>query len=210
MPVSPQAVDLMQTLNFFFLLVSPPQKVIKDVAFFKSLILEALGHRYRSLYSTAHLSLLQYYDPHNESLLYRFSEQLTRIKPFEISIDGFDKFEKNGTIYLKIVNDQTFSELSQLLLGHTVTPHITIARGLNSTDFQKAWKLLKNLPYKFRFTCDCVTVLKRLNNRWQPHTELPLTLACVLTGQLAKHYLNVRTIPKSIGARHSKFTNAIE
>lgn len=177
----------MMLSNFFFLLVSPPQKVIEDVAFFKGLVLEILDHSYRSFHSTAHLSLLQYYDSHNESLLYTFSEQLTRIKPFEISIDGFGAFEKNGTIYLKITNRLPFSELSELLLGHAVVPHITIGRGLNPEDFQKAWKLVKNLPYKYRFTCNCVTVLKRFDNRWQPHTELPfskpLTSACVPTGR---------------------------
>src|SRR5688572_23184058 len=131
--------------NFFFLLVSPPQRVIEDVGSFKGLVLEILGHSYRSLYSTAHLTLRQYYDFHNESELYTYSERVAQVKPFEVFIDGFGAFERNGTIYLNVTNTLNLSELSKKISGRAITPHITIARGLKSKDFGIVWPQFKEL-----------------------------------------------------------------
>lgn len=163
--------------NFFFLLVSPSQKVIEDVAFFKGTVLEILGHPYRSLHSTAHLTLRQYYDFHNESELYTYSERVAQVKPFEVFIDGFGAFERNGTIYLNVTNTLNLSELSKKITGRAITPHITIARGLKSKDFGMVWPQFKERSYKYHFTCESISVLKRIDNRWRPHMELPFSKA---------------------------------
>jgi 2'-5' RNA ligase len=167
----------MPASNFFFLLVSLPQKVNDDVSSFKKLVFEILGHSYRSFHSTAHLTLRQYYDFHNESELYTYSESIEQVKPFGVHIDGFGKFERNGTIYLKVTNSPNLSELARKISGRAITPHVTIARGLSPKDFAIVWPHFEKLSYNYHFTCECVTVLKRIDNRWRPHMELPFSRA---------------------------------
>lgn len=161
--------------NLFFLLISPPQDIIGDVHSFKRQVWDCIGHYYDSAHSTAHLSLLQYEDHHNESLLYHFSERIATIKPFNIHLKGFRFFKSNGTIFLEPVNKVEIYELHERLTGKLMEPHITIARNLDAKDFDLAWKRLKNLSYTNSFTCHCITVLKRMESQWQLHSDLPLS-----------------------------------
>jgi len=158
--------------NLFFLLVSPPPSILEDVSYFKQQTWKRIGHSYQSLHSKAHLTLLQYVDFHNESRLYTYSDVISHIKSFTINIKGFGFFKNNGTIFLKPYAPD-LDELSGCL-GHTIAPHITIARNLKLIDFNVAWSALKKLSYSNSFKCDCITVLKRINNKWQPHLDLPL------------------------------------
>lgn len=160
--------------NLFFLLLSPPQDIIRDVFFFKRQVWNCIGHYYDGAHSTAHLSLLQYEDHHNESLLYTISDRISRLKPFTIRIKNFDFFENSGTIFLEPVNKPDICELHEKLTPSPIRPHITIARNLNPKDFHLARKAFKNLSHSNAFTCDCVTVLKWMENKWQTHINLPL------------------------------------
>ena len=160
--------------NSFFVLLSPTQEIISDVFFFKRLIWNTIGHSYDGVHSTAHLSLLQYEDPHNESLLYTISDKISSFKSFNVRIKNFDFFESNGTIFLDPFNKLDICELRETLVGGSFYPHITIARNLNPKDFNLAWKALKDLPYDKAFTCYCVTVLKWIERKWQSHINLPL------------------------------------
>ncbi|MBI1768637.1 MAG: 2'-5' RNA ligase family protein [Bacteroidetes bacterium] len=158
--------------NFFFLLVSPPPSILEDVSYFKNQVWKYIGHAYQSAHSKAHLTLLQYKDFHNESLLYTYHDAISRVKSFMINLKDFGFFKNNGTIFLKPYAPD-LDELTRSL-GHSITPHITIARNLKPIDFDVAWSVLKNLSYSNSFKCDCITVLKRINNKWQPHLDLPL------------------------------------
>lgn len=161
--------------NLFFLLISPPQDIIRDVYAFKRQLWNCIGHYYDSAHSAAHLSLLQYEDRHNESLLYHFSERISGIKPFNIHLKNFSFFKSNGTIFLEPVNKVEIYELHEKLTGDLIEPHITIARNLDPKDFDLAWKRFKNLSYTNSFTCHCITVLKRMEGQWQLHSDLPLS-----------------------------------
>jgi len=160
--------------NLFFLLVSPSEDIISDVFFLKRRIWNCIGHPYDGAHSTAHLSLLQYEDRHNESLLYTISDRISSVKSFNVRIKNFGFFKNNGTIFLEPVNKLEICELSERLTGQSIFPHITIARNLNPKDFDLAWKTLKDLSYNNAFTCDCVTVLKWMGRKWQSHMNLPL------------------------------------
>jgi 2'-5' RNA ligase len=160
--------------NLFFLLLSPTQDIISDVFFLKRQVWNCIGHSYDGAHSTAHLSLLQYEDPHNESQLYTISERISSVKSFNVRIKNFGFFKNNGTIFLEPVNKLEICELHEKLAGGSIYPHITIARNLNPKDFDLAWKALKDLSYSNSFTCDCVTVLKWMGRKWQSHINLPL------------------------------------
>jgi len=160
--------------NLFFLLISPSGDIISDVFFLKRQVWNCIGHSYDGAHSTAHLSLLQYEDRHNESLLYTLSDRISSIKPFTVRIKYFSFFKNNGTIFLEPLNKLELYDLSERLTGRSIFPHITIARNLNPKDFDLAWKTLKDLSYSKAFTCNCVTVLKWLGRKWQSHIYLPL------------------------------------
>jgi 2'-5' RNA ligase len=162
--------------NFFFLLISPPDEVIEYVSFLKKLVRKSLGHAYDGFYSTAHLTLFQYHDFHNESKLYTFQERISSIEPFYIHIDGVRAFNNNRTIFLDI---KFFHHVCGLVkrLDHSINyPHITIAKNLPPGDFNLVWPELQKFSYRNHFICDRVTVLKKINNRWAEHEEL--FLAC--------------------------------
>lgn len=160
-------------LNFFFLLVSPPEEIMEYVSSKKKLVKELIGHNYESFQSKAHLTLHQYFDFHNESLLYTFSERISQIKSFTIHVADFKMFPNNGTIYLNAFALE-LDELAKRLRNKSFTPHITIAKKLNPQDLNLTWQAFKSLHYKNTFPCKSVTVLKRTDDRWQPHMNLPL------------------------------------
>ena len=158
--------------NLFFLLVSPPPNVAEDVSYFKEQASKCIGHSYKSRHSKAHLTLHQYEDFHNESLLYNYRDAISSIKSFTINIKDFGFFKNNGTIFLNPYAPD-LDELS-VRLGRSITPHITIARNLNPKDFDLVWSYFKNLSYSNFFPCKSVTVLKWINTKWNFHTNLLL------------------------------------
>ncbi len=162
------------SINSFFLVISPSQEVMEHAAYLKNIVLQSIGHSYNSLHSKAHLSLLQYFDRHNENDLYRISDNIADIKPFNIFLKGLNFFRSNGTIYLDIVNKSPIYDLNERIQKRPIMPHITIARNLNSRDFEIAWKALKDQSYSHYFKCGHVTVLKRVGGLWVPHSNLSL------------------------------------
>jgi 2'-5' RNA ligase len=159
--------------NLFFLLVSPPPGIAEDVAYFKNQVWKCIGHSYQSLHSKAHLTFLQYEDFYNESSLYTYGDAVSCVKSFTVYIKDFSCFKNNGTIFLNPYAPE-LHDLSEKLKNRRFAPHITIARNLKSIDFDKAWKALRESSYSKSFECKCITVLKRVDNRWQPHVDIQL------------------------------------
>lgn len=158
--------------NLYFLLITPSSKVISDVIQFKLIVKKLLGRSYRSLHSVPHLTLLQFEDIHNESKLFDYDRMVSRVAPFNIHIDGFGAFQRNGTLYLKTVFDDETRRLAAVLRKSAIVPHITIARRLAPHDIEHVWNYFRQITYRHSFRCDRVTVLKRKNERWHSHAEL--------------------------------------
>jgi len=158
--------------NFFFLLLSPHANMIDYVGYLKHVAEKAIGHSFQSRNSIAHLTLLQYYDFHNESLLYFFNERVSKIKSFTVHVKDFGIFLHNGTIYLDAFASELDDLATQLML-RSFKPHITIAKNLSPRDANLAWNALRDFRYSSSFKCEYVTVLKRIRDRWQPHLALP-------------------------------------
>jgi 2'-5' RNA ligase len=161
-------------INFFFLLISPPQAVIEYVFYLKRLIQNAIGHSYDGAYSIAHISLHQYQDFHNESLLYSYGEKIACVEPFNINIKDFSLFKNNGTIYLDVVRKFNIQELAEQVFNKHITPHMTLAANLNAEECDIVWHLLKNFSYRYSFQCDHITTLRSVNGRWNNHLDFPL------------------------------------
>jgi 2'-5' RNA ligase len=161
-------------VNRFFLLISPPQAVIEYAFYLKRLIQNTIGHAYDGAYSIAHISLHQYPDFHNESLLYSYREKIARIKPFNIHIKDFSLFKNNGTICLDVVNKFDIEDLAEQVFNKHITPHMTLAANLNAEESDIVWRLLKNFSFSCAFKCDHVTTLRSISGRWNNHLDFPL------------------------------------
>lgn len=161
-----------QNPNFFFLLLSPSHPIQDYVAYLKNLVREKLGHEYDSVHSIAHLTLLQYHDFHNESLLYLFGDRVSKIKSFRVYVKDFGIFVNSGTIYLNAFALE-LNDLAKQLTNRSSRPHITIAKNLSPHDANLVLTVLKDFRYTNSFKCECVTVLKRTRDRWQPYLDLP-------------------------------------
>jgi 2'-5' RNA ligase len=116
--------------------------------------------------------MLQFDDDENDRKLWLYDRIVSRIAPFNVHLDGFGIFPQNGTLFLKTVFDEDTRNLARQLHQETFTPHITIARGMSSSDLDYLWRNFKGFNYREYFHCDRVTVLKRIDTRWRPHTEL--------------------------------------
>ncbi|HEY3430266.1 MAG TPA: 2'-5' RNA ligase family protein [Cyclobacteriaceae bacterium] len=158
-----------------FVIISPPESILRDVFYLKKGIAEILGGSYEGEFSKAHISLLKYRDPHLDNELYRMNSRLTRLKPFNLYIKDFEILHHGDhrTICLNVVNKYHVMELAELLTGREIRPHITIAKNLSPADFNKVWSAIKRVTYSTNFRCDHLTVLKRNSGPWRHYMDLP-------------------------------------
>ncbi|MBL7872162.1 MAG: 2'-5' RNA ligase family protein [Cyclobacteriaceae bacterium] len=163
-------------VNRFFFTITPSQPVQIFVSDLKKHVREVLGHGFQDELYPAYIPLFKYTDFKTESFLYDADWLTSALLPFEIHVNGLGAFKHGGnkTIYLHLEYKTPNSELANALGGEPITPHIIIARNLESDDFTKAWEHLQNVPHYNYFRCTTVTVLKKEPNRWNRSLELPL------------------------------------
>jgi hypothetical protein len=164
-------------INRFFFTIIPSQPVQIFVSDLKKQVREAIGHGFQDEFSLAHISLFKYTNFKTESYLYDTDWLASALLPLEIYVNGLGIFKHgaNKTIYLQIEYKTPVSELTNVLGGESIAPHIIIARNLAPDDFNKAWEHLQNSSYNNYFRCNSVTVLKREYNKWKRYLELPLS-----------------------------------
>jgi 2'-5' RNA ligase len=157
-----------------FVIISPPESILRDVFYLKRSIKEILGHTFEGEFAKAHVSLLKYRDPHNDNGLYLINNRLSAFKPFTLYIKDFDILHhgNNRSICFNIINKNPVRELAEALTGRDITPHITIAKNLTADDFDKVWSAIKGVTYSNHFWCDHLTVLKRSTGSWRHYMDL--------------------------------------
>jgi len=162
-------------INHFFFTITPPQPVQDFVSDLKECVHTTLGHGFQDEFSPAHIALFKYSDKTDHSL-YDMDWLAAALLPFEIRVKGLGTFKHgiNRTIHLQIEYNSPVP-LTTLLDEGLITPHIIIARNLDSDDFAKAWESLQSIPYNNYFRCNTITVLKKEPKRWNQHLALPAT-----------------------------------
>ncbi|HEU5292323.1 MAG TPA: 2'-5' RNA ligase family protein [Cyclobacteriaceae bacterium] len=164
----------METSTETFVIISPPESILRDVFYLKRSIREILGHTFEGEFSKAHVSLLKYRDPHIDNELYRINNLLFTFKPFTLYIKDFDILHhgNNRSISFNVINKNPVRELSETISGRDIRPHITIAKNLSASDFEKVWAAIKGITYSNHFWCDHLTVLKRSDGPWRHYMDL--------------------------------------
>ena len=165
----------MKTSTETFVIISPPESILKDVSYLKKSIGEILGYPYEGEFSKAHISLLKYRDQHTDSELYTINNLVASVKPFNLYVKGFDVLHhgNNRTLCLNVDNKNPVRELAETLTGREITPHITLAKNLSVHSFNKVWSAVKRITYSTHFWCDHLTVLKRNSGPWRHYMDLP-------------------------------------
>lgn len=165
----------METSTETFVIISPPESILRDISYLKKSIREILGHTFEGEFAKAHVSLLKYRDPHTDNELYQINSRLETCRPFTLYIKDFDILHhgNNRSICLNVINKNPVRELSETISGRDIKPHITIAKNLSAADFDKVWTALKGITYSTNFRCDHLTVLKRSDGPWRHYMDLP-------------------------------------
>ncbi|MEO8887452.1 MAG: 2'-5' RNA ligase family protein [Mucilaginibacter sp.] len=171
----------------FIILLSPSDKVKAQVREHKLYAAEIIGN-YESMNSIAHISIKKMHRQKSfltEPAIRALTPKLAAIAPITLTIDGFDYFnhgEDFKTIYAKIrsspENTAWFKTLKKHLnLKEFMVPHITIARNIPISDFNRLWPHFKAIKWNETFTISELTVLQKETfapfAKWEIFTTLP-------------------------------------
>ena len=171
----------------FMILLSPPDKVKTLVRDHKLHAAQIIGN-YESMHSIAHISIKKMHRQKSfltTPLILGLNTKLTAIPPVTLAIDGFDYFnhgEDYKTIYAKIHSTPEITQWFKTLKKHLnikefMVPHITIARNIPVSDFNKLWPYFKAIKWSDNFTVNELTVLQKETfapfAKWELFSTLP-------------------------------------
>ena len=171
----------------FMILLSPSDKVNEEVRDHKSYAAEVIG-KYESMNSIAHISIKKMHRQKSfvtEPAIKLLNRKLEAIASINLTIDGFDYFnhgEDYKTIYARIRSTPETSAWFKTLKKHLsikefMVPHITIARNIPVTDFNKLWPHFKAINWVESFTVNELTVLQKETfapfAQWETFTTVP-------------------------------------
>jgi 2'-5' RNA ligase len=162
----------MQSYTDYLMIISPPDDIKKEISRYKRASVNLIGH-FEGMHSTAHITITHqtrckpfFAQP----LILQMEKRLNTIPPIDIQINGFDFFNHGQTaktIYAKIDSTTHTDQWFKLLkseMGIKVknfVPHITIARNIPVTAFNKLWPNFENRVFSQTFKVDGLTILQR-------------------------------------------------
>ena len=173
----------------FMILLSPSDKIKALVAGHKQYALGIIGN-YESMHSIAHISIKKMHRQKSfltEPAIRSLNPKLATIPSVTLSIDGFDYFnhgEDFKTIYAKISSSPEVTQWFKMLKKHLnmkefMVPHITIARNIPVSDFDRLWPHFKAIKWSESFMVNELTVLQKETftpfAKWELFTTLPFS-----------------------------------
>ena len=177
-------------LNRYLLVISPSQEIIRAVASLKNLVADGVGpYTYR--HSIAHITLL-YADLPVElerDLCEGIERGVAGYDVFDLRYDGITHFEDKRTIYIDFVDKQPIDSVRKSIVAHvrsykrlkgvhpTDHPHLTIAAGLQPTQFETAWEFLAPHTFQGVHRVAEITLLRKdllANDKYQHVRTFPL------------------------------------
>ncbi len=166
--------------RLFFLALVPDEPGQSEMMQFKYDAARLFNSR-KSLNSPAHITLIPpFFATENEvgELISGLAESISGTEPFEIRVNGFDRFGKR-VIFLNVESNDKLDTLQQRLYDSfagrykgKIKPnrfhaHITVAfRDLEPAVFPKAWEYFSQKEYEYSFTPEAITVLKHADKKW--------------------------------------------
>ena len=171
----------------YLLIISPPEFIKNDVAGFKNFLAHFIKY-FDARHSIAHLTIAAFLLPKSKEKALRQSlhEAVAEEQCVNFTITGFNRFTRNGTLYLDIEEKDCFAQISKnikkkSLLGYlpgnfmhfTYYPHVTIGKNLKN-NLVLACSLFKDISYNHTFTAQSVILLRKEGKeRFQFIEEFP-------------------------------------
>lgn len=167
-----QESPVLDTVHQYFFIISPPEAIKSKVRSLKQKLNRAVGLSDYNLNSNGCISLMSFHTmrPVNEHFLQTVQQLFSNNRSFEVKLNGFEHFEHgavSNTIYAKLHNSDQIVKIYQELhnlLGLRVrsfVPHLTIARTIPRSGFQKSISVLNKSIFDEKFVCNRVTILER-------------------------------------------------
>jgi 2'-5' RNA ligase len=171
----------------YLIIISPPDAVMKEIGRYKRASVNVIGH-YEGMHSRAHISIT--HQTRCKPFLVQpaviiMEKKLSTIAPVELCIKGFNFFNHGKTaktIYAEIEltpETQKWFKLLKIQLGIKVknfVPHITVAKNIPVTAFNKLWPKFANRSFNEVFTVNSLTILQREtyseHPEWKVYKEL--------------------------------------
>lgn len=155
----------------YLVVINPGAQIAGEVRRFKEQIAETLGI-FTSRYSRAHISLFRSVFPEKfqDDCIYLLDEIAARQSGFTVYTSKFDHFVHGAikrTIYLNIANPKPIAELRKKILQlfelkpNDFKPHITLARAISTSEFEKVYPQFDNQLFVRSFTCSSFTLLRK-------------------------------------------------
>lgn len=165
--------------HFEYLLVIPPSDaVISDTKRLKAECKADHGWEAPTK-SKPHITLVNIVQPrfNEDKLVKKFSRIAASVSPFYVHLSGFGKFTgPKNTIYLNVLNGKPITELvkdirksSKPMLRqiknyspiYSLTPHLTIAKGISESSFKEAWPNWQTKSYSASSFTSGMLLLRR-------------------------------------------------
>lgn len=150
-------------LYAYLVVLSPPQKVIDDIAAIKHQMNIIADITERNLHSKAHITLTDKLT--DDAGFAETVEALIGLQhSFTITANGWDVFDHGHsvTVYLKLETPEPIVQLAQKLKSKATTPHISLAKKLSYQAYEKLLPWLAKLQYTATWQCNEVLVLRKL------------------------------------------------
>lgn len=159
----------------FLIVFNLPQWVDKYVVQLKDEFAEEFGS-FPSRTSKPHITISKfpYWIQNQDTILLLLQNELYRLQPLQIDLNGFDFFSNSKVIYIHVDQSEEFQRLKAPFihikqLYHYKAkeffifkkPHVTIARGLRDGVFEEAKSLYLPRRYRSSFTKSKLKVLRR-------------------------------------------------
>lgn len=177
-------------MHEYFVLINPPNRInwdVEDIEFeFEEHSGKKLNHDIEP-----HIALANFVQRHEreEKVIQSLQDIASRLNPFDISLAGFDFYDKKNRLSIDIKNKRAVKVLHDSLLSQlplkdvpvdrsadTFYPSMTISEKLSDSDYRDVYHELSKKNYTNYFRVEYLTVLKRTakNQSWQYFTEIPL------------------------------------
>ncbi|MBW8684836.1 2'-5' RNA ligase family protein [Chitinophaga rhizophila] len=160
-----------ETLYDYLLVVSPGTHITNDVTALKQLVARELG-MYGSRLSQANISLFRSVFPERfqEEFINMLENIARKQSGFTLYTSKFDHFqhgEDKRTIYVNVANPKPLVELHKRILHEfdikpgTFKPHITVARAIATSEFDRVYDHFHNQVFVRSFQCKSFMLLRK-------------------------------------------------
>lgn len=160
-----------ESLYDYLLVVNPGTHINNDVMALKRMIAQELGIN-NTQFSQANISLFRSVFPvrFEDDFVTLLDNIAGRQSGFTLYTSRFDHFEQQHdkrTIFINVANPKPIVELHKRILQEfdiktsPYKPHITIARGMNTREFDQVYDHFYNQVFVRSFQCKSFTLLRK-------------------------------------------------